>query len=786
MRIRRFIVVLSTLALLLSLAGNTAAAEPKQGNLRKVHDKTSPQITKQRAERAKGFERVMKGQATTSGRNKVVRLGKGQYVELAREGEDSILTVLAQFGNGTPPHSTPDHPTAGSHGGTNGPLHNQIPAPNRRVDNSTIWKPDFSEAYFEDLLFGETPGASTMRNYYIEQSSNRYTVNGDVTPWVQVPNNAATYGADYCGDIVCMDTWLFVNDSVDAFAATFGSDEVATAALNAYLAQFDLWDRYDADGDGKFNESDGYIDHFQSVHAGEGEETGGGAQGEDAIWSHRWYAYFDGDSTDGTGPVGHPKLGGLKIGNSNYWIGDYTVEPENGGVGVFAHEFGHDLGLPDLYDTSGNTGGAENSTGFWTLYSSGSYGSTGIPSDGIGSKPVHLGAYEKLVLDWLNVDILTPGQKATIKIGPSEYNTVDSQGVLMVLPNRIVPLNLGAPCPTCGTKFFYSGQGDGLDVTMTKTTGVSAGVLTAKVRYQTELDWDFAFLESSTDGGTTWTKLVTNKSLDSSHNKSGINSSGTGMSGTTSGAWVDLSATLPAGTNAVRFRYVTDGAVALPGFQVDNIAIGGTSIGTAETGETGWTLAGFRTTTGSETQSFFNAYIVENRQYLGFDKSLQTGPYNFGYASTKPNWVEHFPYEAGILISYYNSQYTDNNVGDHPGEGLVLPIDSHPELAHWKGSDHLLMRPRLQSFDSTFGPDKVDKLRVHLNGKASEIDSSRGVSVFNDMKTYWSNCDRHGCTGSHPGHDQPGWVGVNNPHTGATVKVGSTDRHGVIKVRFNN
>ena len=44
---------------------------------------------------------------------------------------------------------------------------------------------------------------------------------------------------------------------------------------------------------------------------------------------------------------------------------------------MFAHEFGHDLGLPDQYDTSGNTGGAENSTGFWTLMSQGSYGSNG-------------------------------------------------------------------------------------------------------------------------------------------------------------------------------------------------------------------------------------------------------------------------------------------------------------------------------------------------------------------------------------------------------------------------
>ena len=106
--------------------------------------------------------------------------------------------------------------------------------------------------------------------------------------------------------------------------------------LNAYLAQFDVWDRYDYDGDGNFNEPDGYIDHFQSIHAGDGEETGGGAQGTNAIWSHRWYAYQSGTGPDGTGPH---NFGGVRIGGSNYWIGDYTIEPENGGVGVFSHEF---------------------------------------------------------------------------------------------------------------------------------------------------------------------------------------------------------------------------------------------------------------------------------------------------------------------------------------------------------------------------------------------------------------------------------------------------------------
>ena len=47
-----------------------------------------------------------------------------------------------------------------------------------------------------------------------------------------------------------------------------------------------MWDRYDFDEDGDFDEPDGYIDHFQAVHAGEGEEAGADP---DAIWSHRWY-----------------------------------------------------------------------------------------------------------------------------------------------------------------------------------------------------------------------------------------------------------------------------------------------------------------------------------------------------------------------------------------------------------------------------------------------------------------------------------------------------------------
>jgi len=293
----------------------------------------------QNALKQKAFEAKLNGKAS----GPVVEVAHGQFVELERQGEDSIWTVLGEFGNAESPFGI-------LQGGAPGPLHNQIPQPDRNYDNSTIWAPDFSEGYYENLLFSEVPGAVSMRNFYIEQSSNRYTVNGDVTDWGQVPYRAAHYGRDYCGGIVCATTWWFVRDSVNGwYNAQLAAGKTPTE-IDDYLSQFDVWDRYDQDGDGNFNEPDGYIDHFQSVHAGEGQETGGGSYGSDAIWSHRWYIQLVGIGSGGpTLDDGTVVLfGGTPVGGSKYWIGDYTIEPENGGVGVFAHEFAHDLGLPDL------------------------------------------------------------------------------------------------------------------------------------------------------------------------------------------------------------------------------------------------------------------------------------------------------------------------------------------------------------------------------------------------------------------------------------------------------
>jgi immune inhibitor A len=700
-----------------------------------------------------GFEAKVNGK--TSG--PVAEVAKGQFVELERLGEDSIWTVIAEFG-------PDDHPAPILYSGIPGPLHNEIPEPDRSVDNSTIWTPDFNEAYYENLLFSEAPGAVSMRNYYIEQSANRYTVNGDVSDWVQVPYNAAAYGRNYCGSIVCAQTWVFVNHSIDAWYNSQIASGMTAAEINGYLAQFDVWDRYDMDGDGNFDEPDGYIDHFQSVHAGEGEETGGGAQGSDAIWSHRWYAYYTATGPDGPGPNSY---GGVRIGSSDYWIGDYTIEPENGGVGVFAHEFGHDLDLPDLYDTSGNTGGAENSTGFWTLMSSGSYGNTGIAEEGIGSKPIPMSAYEKIFLGWSNYEVVGYGQQASLKLGPSNYNTKQAQHLVVLLPDKEVEFPVGNPYS--GDYFYFSGSGNNLDNTMTREFALPAGnpMLTAQVNFDIELDWDYAYLEIN--GAPVHTNFSTNT------NPFGQNF-GEGITGS-SGGWALLTADLSAyagQTVTIGFRYWTDVAVANPGFFVDDIAVDGSPLDDAES-EFGWVYNGFIRTGSTVTLSFFNAYFAEFRTYKGYDDGLRTGPYNFGFLDNPAlgNWVEHFPYQDGLLVWYYDESFEDNGVGDHCAGGrcggLYLPVDAHPELMI-RPDNGQVWRARVQSYDSTFGLEPTDMVCLHMNSVEGCYGGLPANNEFDDTQSYWVAPD------ASIGNN--GWFSVPVPNTGTTIRVVSISAQG--------
>ncbi|MFF8829822.1 immune inhibitor A domain-containing protein [Streptomyces sp. NPDC015131] len=714
-----------------------------------------PYSARQRQQRQVALERLLSGSAKVErrGGSKVVKLGDRKYVELGRERTDRIFTILVEFGDkvdDTTRHD-PDgpggpKPPVVKYGGTPGPLHNSIPEPDRTQDNATDWRPDFDREHYRRLYFGEGDGVESLKTYYERTSSGRYSVEGEVSDWVRVEYNEARYGSNYCGGNNCPNVEDLVFDGVAAWVAGERAAGRSDAQIRERVARFDEWDRTDHDNDGDFNEPDGYIDHFQIVHAGEDGSAGGGAQGPDALWAHRGYAYSrdDGD----TGPAGF-RAGGVAVGDTGVWVGDYTMQPENGGLGVFAHEYAHDLGLPDLYDTN-NAAGVENSVGFWSLMSSGSWLGTG--KHAIGDLPGDMTAWDKLQLGWLNYE---RGEAATASrhtLGVSAFNTDLPQALVVELPEKRVTTAVVKPAGGAGQ--WWSDHGDNLSHTLTRTVdlrGRARATLSLDGWWDIEKDFDHLYTQVSADGGETWRTLDGTADGEVIPRDGGDKPALTGVSG----AYRKLSYPLDAYAGRrveIRFRYKTDGGVAGKGFAADNITVradgailfrddaegDGSGSGTGDGGGDGggWTARGFARVGESVTGSYPQYYIAENRQYVSYDRTLETGPYHFGFTAPRDNWVEHYAYRPGLMIWQWDTSQRDNNVTDHPGEGLLLPVDAHPRPMRW--ADGTLMSNKITPYDAAFGHRPVPGFTLHKAGEPQRIAAQPGNPVFDDHNgVYW-------------------------------------------------
>ncbi|MFD7021722.1 immune inhibitor A domain-containing protein [Promicromonospora sukumoe] len=769
---RRICAVGAGAALLLSAAvvPITASAAPpveeppQQAAPAKEDNRPDVLAEKQTEKRQLAVDMVATGQAKVETRgkgkhkSKVVEISPREYVEYGVEETAQLFSILVDFGDETD-ERFPD--------ATAGPAHNQIPEPTRS-DNSTYWEPDFSREHYQEMFFTglEDQGGESFAGIYDEMSSGRFDLQGDVSDWVTVPYSTASYGTTESGE----DMTRFIQDTADAWYDQQVASGKTAEEIDAYLQSFDVWDRYDIDGDGITAEPDGYIDHFQAIHAGEGEEAGAP---ESAIWSHRWSVNQGGLGTDG--PADFEKLGGIKIGDSDIWIRDYTTEPENGGLGVFAHEFGHDLGLPDYYDTNGG----ENGTGYWNLMSSGSW--LGHGDGTIGTTPNHMGATEKLFLGWLDYETVEAGERERVKLGPSFHATTRNQAAIVNLPDGVETVDLGDKGvePFDG-EFVYSNTGNNLNNTIASPsfTVPADGELTAKVQYAIEEGYDYAFVEVSTDGGSSWTSLSSNLSSDDDPN--GTNPGG-GITGTSGGAWVDLTADLSeyAGqTASVRFRYSSDGGANETGIAVDDVAVGDAlSADFSDTAD--WTVDGFVPVgaDGTYEVEYTHYYVAENRVYGGYDQTLKSGPYNFGWGFTNSNKVEHYPYQDGLLIWYVNSLYGDNNVSQHPGAGQALPVDARPKALKW--SDGTIARNRIQSFDATFGLQKTDALSLHREVSATSLTTLKVGKQWPVWKFDDTNPDAY-YDPANPGHS------VKVGGTGTTIKVLTEDaKKGHMTIQVN-
>lgn len=230
---------------------------------------------------------------------------------------------------------------------------------------------------FTDMMnkpgFDYQGATGSALDYYIENSNGLFKPNFEVYGPVTVPHGEPYYGASTA---TAYDTqaWLMVSDAVKV--------------LHEQNPDLD-WSRFDNDGDG-------FVDSIFVIYAGYGENAG--APGW-TIWPHSFNLY----SQCGI----DIEYNGVKI--DNYACSNELRGTEGNvlaGIGTFCHEYGHVLGLPDIYST--NSSSSPYPPGDFEVMDRGSYLNNGYT-------PPQYSCYDKFSLGWLNPRILSGPENVTLK-----------------------------------------------------------------------------------------------------------------------------------------------------------------------------------------------------------------------------------------------------------------------------------------------------------------------------------------------------------------------------------
>ncbi len=268
----------------------------------------------------------------------------------------------------------------------------------------------FTSQALSDRLFGQAKGDTvSYTSYFDEVSDGLLHVTGNVTSWVRLPHPAGyylpreEYGWGHFGKV----------------------RELREEALRQVQASVDMG-QFDNDGpDGVPNsgDDDGYADFVVFVYA-----LPCGAPGADvrsgAIWPHR--------GAMKPYPTASPAASGGRISVADYLILP-AVDPRSCGplqVGVLAHETGHALGLPDLYNYDGGSQGI----GAWGLMGTGSHSAP--------YSPAHLSAWSKEQLGWVK-EVWLRRDSARLRLAAVEtshtifrYDVPGTAGEYLLLENR--------------------------------------------------------------------------------------------------------------------------------------------------------------------------------------------------------------------------------------------------------------------------------------------------------------------------------------------------------------
>ena len=223
---------------------------------------------------------------------------------------------------------------------------------NIRVLAILIDYPDLKATYSPEefvALFNDSNGASSpsFQQYFQENSYGKFNVTVDVIGWVRAQHDYQyyRYGKE---------------QRFDAAQELVGEAVDQAEALGVDFSQYD-------------NNNDQYVDGIFVVHAGPGAEEGGR---DEFIWSHRWETYRQYDDRFITSYAIQPE------------VRTPQGKPKRVNIGIFCHEFGHLLGLPDLYDVYEQS----NGVGQWGLMGRGGWlGEEAYPGGMTAWSKEHLG-----------------------------------------------------------------------------------------------------------------------------------------------------------------------------------------------------------------------------------------------------------------------------------------------------------------------------------------------------------------------------------------------------------
>ena len=240
-------------------------------------------------------------------------------------------------------------------------------------------QPPFASDAIQRVLFDGPSPHGTLREVYLQMSRGAFEVTGSVTPWVRTATTRAA-----------------------AVGTSFGLGE--EARIGDYLVQaldaadpfvdFGLYDDDGPDGVPNSADDDGVVDGVAFLFLERAASCGG-----NGIWPH---AAGIASWTGSVHRTGDLRPNGQPVVVNGYIIQDATsctsVEPLT--PAVIAHELGHRIGLPDLYDSRAGIGPESRRwvVGCWELMSAGAWG-CGAAAAG-ARRPTHMGPWSKARLGW--------------------------------------------------------------------------------------------------------------------------------------------------------------------------------------------------------------------------------------------------------------------------------------------------------------------------------------------------------------------------------------------------